>query len=1625
MKYIHRHLRGKPFAGFLLAVFLLCIAVNMTGVRYAEAAGGSITINTVTLTLQIDADSNSIADIGDTIRINATVGNADNVTNGNCTTSGSAATVDLSKYGGAAAVNVPLTVCNNGVSDVFELDFVVTDAGVGGIDVGAVNAASQVTFTATDSDDLGGVSLGSTLMPPPVDTIAPFVTDGNISISGGTGTGGAYIVGDSIEVTWDAATDGTADVASATANLSGWGGGAAVAMVDDGSGCDVTTTDNIWCAEYTIVGTEGIDATGVNASVTATDDAGNSTTRADTTGATVDTIVPTLQSITSTTADANYGPGDAINITATYSEALAAGSTITVDLNNTVTGVVLSSVAGNAVSGTYTVGATGSGQSIADLTVSALSSENIIDDAGNVRSTSSVPGSPNNLGDSSNIVVDTTAPQGTVTVDTDPMTEANNVQTVTVTYNELMDGASTPTITFGGNSGALTSNSDGAWSGGNVWTESFTLTDADEETAGVTVGSSAAADASGNVEGADIGDTFNIDTQAPVVTDGNISISGGGGLSGEYIVGDTVVVTWDAGSDGNSDIISATADMSAWGGALQAAVAMRDDGAGCDLAGGLDGIWCAQYTIDGTEGIEAVGVDATVTAVDDAGNSTGPIADTTGATVDTVVPTLQSFTSTTGDGAYPAGSVINITATYSEALAAGSSVTVNLNNTVAGLVLNTVVGTDVSRTYTVGALGSGQDVLDLSVSAIVAESVQDAAGNTQSGSAVPGSPNNIADTSDIEVDTTAPQGTVTVGAPLLNETSLTQTVTVTYDEDMDGGSTPTITFVGNSGALTSEADGTWAAANIWTESFTLTDADEDSVGVTVDSSAATDEAGNVEGADIGDAFNIDTEGPVVTPACISVDGASGTGLAFKNGDTATPTWDNTALCDNAGGANNDIVSVEFDARDFESGSAAVAGVDTTPNVYTALLPALDDQDDTSNNITVTVEDDAGNVAAVAGTNDYVVDTILPEFAAVNPVVALTQAGGATTLPTNLWYYYNTPAEDFVNVEVTNAVEDDGNPLANVVMCIESMDTDTPAELCDAADFLDPLKTSVLSVDTNVTSTSNYDLAGLTAWPTQQGGYVMNFVLVDDAGNMVEGGAGDTFVGIFNVNPRYEATMPDLDNATTTDFSDILDFTNIVGLTFNVNDGINDYGRITFTDPVNLTDQATVTALANFATNVTLDDGVIRVDSSEIAALDLGATVMMRNATAVQPALVVKDDVGTVIENIPNTAGAGDSYVLSGGHGTVSNFVWNVGAQTLTFDVTGFSEYDSDEVPTITSTTPADGATSVTRTRTVIINFSEPMDTSSFTFTDSSGVPYNAPVWSNADQTVTLTHTTAWGTTEDVTITVTAATDLTGNNLSGTTDFTFRTRSSSGSSGGGGGGTTTVTTTQETQETQETSEVSTQETSEEGTQEGTEGGEGTGGEEGSALDEDYYTDIAGHWATEYINKLHAAGINGYTDENGDPLYIFDPDNQITRAELIVMLMKVRYGELPEVGESPYPDVPADHWAAAYIAKAKELGIVGGYEDGNFMMDNYATRAEALKMILLTWITQEQIDAATENTTCSDVVQTEWYAPYFNYALGNSIIGGYEDEAGEPIGLCGPENNVTRAEGAKMIVLTGNL
>lgn len=106
----------------------------------------------------------------------------------------------------------------------------------------------------------------------------------------------------------------------------------------------------------------------------------------------------------------------------------------------------------------------------------------------------------------------------------------------------------------------------------------------------------------------------------------------------------------------------------------------------------------------------------------------------------------------------------------------------------------------------------------------------------------------------------------------------------------------------------------------------------------------------------------------------------------------------------------------------------------------------------------------------------------------------------------------------------------------------------------------------------------------------------------------------------------------------------------------------------------------------------------------------------------------------------------------------------------------------------------------------------------------------------------------------------------------------------------------------------------------------------------------FTDIAGHWAEGDIKRAATKGfVSGYPDGT------FKPKNPVTRDGFTVMLI----GALqPNAAGAVLNFTDADQigeWAKQAVARAVQLGVITGYDDGSFRPDTQITRAEMAVMI----------------------------------------------------------------------------
>lgn len=124
---------------------------------------------------------------------------------------------------------------------------------------------------------------------------------------------------------------------------------------------------------------------------------------------------------------------------------------------------------------------------------------------------------------------------------------------------------------------------------------------------------------------------------------------------------------------------------------------------------------------------------------------------------------------------------------------------------------------------------------------------------------------------------------------------------------------------------------------------------------------------------------------------------------------------------------------------------------------------------------------------------------------------------------------------------------------------------------------------------------------------------------------------------------------------------------------------------------------------------------------------------------------------------------------------------------------------------------------------------------------------------------------------------------------------------------------------------------------------------------------YYT------ATEYLyNKWITKGYDDYT---------FKPDNTLTRQEAIIFIFKL-YNITPDSDKLlPFSDIENNSFIAPYLRKALDIWLIS--RNSEFRPNDVITRAEFItilvkasgKNILNTWI-----------TWFSDIKSTDWFSPY---------------------------------------------
>lgn len=119
-------------------------------------------------------------------------------------------------------------------------------------------------------------------------------------------------------------------------------------------------------------------------------------------------------------------------------------------------------------------------------------------------------------------------------------------------------------------------------------------------------------------------------------------------------------------------------------------------------------------------------------------------------------------------------------------------------------------------------------------------------------------------------------------------------------------------------------------------------------------------------------------------------------------------------------------------------------------------------------------------------------------------------------------------------------------------------------------------------------------------------------------------------------------------------------------------------------------------------------------------------------------------------------------------------------------------------------------------------------------------------------------------------------------------------------------------------------------------------------------------------TYYANAIK--DLSGRTIINGFPDGTFRPNTPITRGQVAAIVAKSL--DLKVSGEDylKFPDVPETHIFYPYVSALSQLGIINGYTDGRFGVNDTMTRGQAAKVLTLAY---GLLEANTVQTPFTDI------------------------------------------------------
>lgn len=166
-----------------------------------------------------------------------------------------------------------------------------------------------------------------------------------------------------------------------------------------------------------------------------------------------------------------------------------------------------------------------------------------------------------------------------------------------------------------------------------------------------------------------------------------------------------------------------------------------------------------------------------------------------------------------------------------------------------------------------------------------------------------------------------------------------------------------------------------------------------------------------------------------------------------------------------------------------------------------------------------------------------------------------------------------------------------------------------------------------------------------------------------------------------------------------------------------------------------------------------------------------------------------------------------------------------------------------------------------------------------------------------------------------------------------------------------------------------------------------------------------------WYYSDVMKAYKLGLVHGTDTG-----LFLPDDNLTRAQVVILLANLAGADLSPVSSTTFDDVAPNSWYASAVEWASNAGYVNGYGDGNFGPDDLVTR-EQLCMIFYNYYGG---NASNESGRfADDDLISGWAKNAVYYCQDIGLIYGVGENN------FAPQNHANRAQAAAIFLRAYNM